>query len=87
MSAVKYSRVFMDAIKYVLPPVVVSSEELEARLKPLYEKLHIGMGQLEALTGVIERRWWEEEKGSSVTEGAIAAAQKAISATTGAEPK
>ena len=81
MSAVKYSRVFMDAIKYVLPPVVVSSEELEARLAPLYDKLHIGMGQLEALTGVIERRWWEEEKGSSVTEGAIAAAHKAIAAT------
>ncbi|MDJ0841796.1 MAG: 3-oxoacyl-ACP synthase III [Acidobacteriota bacterium] len=75
----KYSRVFIDAIKYVLPPVVVSTQELEARLRPLYEKLHIGAGQLEALTGVIERRWWKE--GSTLTEGAVGAARKALAAS------
>lgn len=75
----KYSTVFLDCIKYVLPPVVVSSEELEERLKPLYEKLHIGMGQLEALTGVQERRWWME--GATVTDGAIRAARKALNAS------
>lgn len=80
MGAVKYTRVFMDAIKYVLPPVVVSSEELEARLQPLYEKLHIAMGQLEALTGVSERRWWEEEN-DSVSKGGAAAARRALDAT------
>lgn len=73
----RYDRVFLDAIRYELPPIVVSSDELEDRLQPLYEKLHIGMGQLEALTGVSERRWWEE--GSSVTNGAVAAAKKALS--------
>jgi len=76
----KYTRVFMDTIKYILPPQVVSTEELESRLAPLYLKLHIGPGQLEALTGVIERRWWDE--GSTVTEGAIAAAKKALAAST-----
>jgi len=77
--SVKYTRVFMDAIKYVLPPVVISSEELEARLEPLYKKLHISRGQLEALTGVIERRWWEDEE--SVAEGAAAAARRALAST------
>lgn len=75
----QYSRVFIDAIKYVLPPVVVSTRELETRLKPLYEKLHISPGQLEALTGIVERRWWQA--GSSLTEGAVAAARKALAAS------
>ena len=29
----KYSRVYLDAIGYELPPVVVSTDELEARLR------------------------------------------------------
>ncbi len=77
--AMKYTRVFLDTIKYVLPPVVISSEELEERLQPVYTRLHIGMGQLEALTGVRERRWWEE--GASITERATQAARKAMAAT------
>ena len=43
---------------YELPPVVVTSGELEGRLAPMYEKLHIAPGQVEALTGISERRWW-----------------------------
>ena len=70
----------MDTIKYILPPVVVSSEELEARLEPLYKKLHIGKGQLEAWTGVIERRWWDEN--SSLADQAATAAKKALAAST-----
>ena len=37
----KYSRVFIDAIGYELPPVVVTSQELETRLQPLYQALRI----------------------------------------------
>jgi len=37
----KYSNVYIDAIGYELAPVVVTSEEIEDRLAPLYEKLHI----------------------------------------------
>ena len=55
----KYSRVYLDAIGYELPPVVVTSHELEARLRPVYQALHLPEGQLEALTGIVERRWWE----------------------------
>ena len=55
----KYSRVYIEAIGYELPPVVVTSGELEARLQPLYEALRMPAGQLEALTGIAERRWWE----------------------------
>ncbi len=72
----KYSRVHLSALGYELPPVVVTSEELEGRLAPLYDKLHMAPGQLEALTGIAERRWWEKDYGLS--EGAAAAARKAI---------
>ncbi len=75
----KYSRVYIDAMGYELPPVVVTSTELEARLKSLYATLRIPEGQLESLTGISERRWWDE--GYSVSDGALAAAQHALAAS------
>ncbi|MBI2435194.1 MAG: 3-oxoacyl-ACP synthase III [Candidatus Hydrogenedentes bacterium] len=79
----KYERVHIDAITYDLPPVVVTSEELEERLAPVYASLHIPAGQLESLTGISERRWWPENH--VLSDGAIAAAHKAF-AQTGATP-
>jgi 3-oxoacyl-[acyl-carrier-protein] synthase III len=75
----KYSRVFIDAIGYELPPVVVTTQELEARLRPVYEALHLPEGQLEALTGISERRWWEP--GYPPSRGAVQAARKALAAS------
>jgi 3-oxoacyl-[acyl-carrier-protein] synthase-3 len=72
----KYSRVYIDSIGYELPPVVVTSNELEARLRPVYQALRLPEGQLEALTGIVERRWWEP--GYPLSQGAIAAARKAL---------
>src|SRR5947199_5829889 len=74
----RYSRVHIDGIGYELPSVVVTSSELEARLRPVYQALRMPEGQLEALTGITERRWWEP--GFSVSQGAIAAARKALAA-------
>src|SRR5882672_3494456 len=72
----RYSRVYIDSIGYELAPVVVSTTELEHRLGPLYDKLRLPMGQLETLTGISERRWWEPN--FSVSEGATRAARKAL---------
>lgn len=71
-----YSRVYIDALAYELPHIVVTSDEIEERLRPLYRALHLPTGQLEALTGISERRWWEP--GFSVAEGATLAARKAL---------
>jgi 3-oxoacyl-[acyl-carrier-protein] synthase-3 len=71
-----YSRVFIEAIGYELPPVVVTSVELEDRLRPLYQALRLPEGQLEALTGIVERRWWEP--GFPLYQGAVRAARKAL---------
>jgi 3-oxoacyl-[acyl-carrier-protein] synthase-3 len=71
-----YQRVFIEAIGYELPPVVVSTAELEERLRPIYEALRLPLGQIEALTGITERRWWESD--FPLSQGATLAAKKAL---------
>lgn len=71
-----YSRVYIESIGYELPPVVVSTAELEARLKPFYDAHKLPTGQLELLTGISERRWWEKDY--RLSDGATAAARKAL---------
>ena len=72
----KYSNVYIQSLGYELAPVVVTSTELESRLGPLYQALRFVPGQLQALTGIRERRWWEP--GYPLSRGAIAAAHKAL---------
>jgi len=73
-----FSKVYIDAFGYELPPNVLLTEDLEDRLEPLYRKLHFQKGQLEALTGVQERRLWDP--GFTMTEGAVCAGRKALAA-------
>lgn len=68
----KYSRVYIEALAWELPPVVVTTDELEERLAYVYRTLHIQPGQLEAMTGILERRWWEP--GTTMAEAASQAA-------------
>lgn len=74
----KYSKVFVDAIGYELGPNVVTSSELEKRIEPMLDALHVPLGQLEALTGIRERRWWDP--GFELSEGAARAGRKALQA-------
>ena len=74
-----YSRVYLETIGYELGPVVVSTADLEARLEPLYKALHMPRGQLEALTGISERRWWGPDFLPS--RGATLAARRALAQT------
>ena len=75
----KYTRVYLSALGYELGPQIVTSAELEARLAPAYAHLNLQPGQLEAWTGIVERRWWE--KGPSLSAEATAAARKAMAKT------
>ena len=72
----KYTKVFVETIGYELPPTVVTSAELEARLAPVYRALHFQPGQLEALTGMSERRWWAPD--TPLSQSAITAARAAL---------
>ena len=72
----KYSKPRLAAIGYELGPVVVSSAALEERIAPVYKALGLPMGQLQGLTGIKERRWWEQ--GFELSEGAARAARAAL---------
>jgi 3-oxoacyl-[acyl-carrier-protein] synthase III len=74
-----YSKVYIDAFGYELPPNVVTSDDLEKRLAPVYDVLHFQQGQLEAITGIRERRFWDP--GFKMHEGAVKAGRKALAAS------
>ncbi len=76
----RFARVHLESIGYELPPHVVTSADLEERLRPLYGELNMKPGQLEALTGVRERRWWSPRW--KMCDGAILAGRKALENST-----
>ncbi|MFZ5565154.1 MAG: 3-oxoacyl-ACP synthase III [Thermodesulfobacteriota bacterium] len=75
----RYQTVHIDAFGYELAPHVITSQELEERLAPLYTKLNLRKGQLQALTGIRERRFWDP--GEPMYTGALKAGKKALSAS------
>ena len=60
-----FSRVVIEQMAYALPPQVVTSEQLEHSLDPLYERLNLKVGRLELMTGIKERRFWESSHKAS----------------------
>ncbi len=72
----KYSNVFIDAIGYELPPHVVTTDEIEARLQPFYDAVGFQQGQLGTLTGIKERRYWDVEH--TLAEASAKAGTKAL---------
>lgn len=75
----KFENVRLAALGYELPPNVVTSEEIEERLAPLYERLRLPKGRLELMTGIRERRFWNE--GERPSRVAVEAGKKAIAAS------
>lgn len=73
-----YSKVNIAGFGYELAPNVVTSEDLENRLESVYQSLHLQVGQLEALTGIAERRYWEAD--FQLSDGAVSAGKKALAA-------
>ena len=55
----RYQHVCVEGFAYSLPPHVVTSDEIEARLAPVYEKFSLPSGRLELMTGIRERRFWD----------------------------
>lgn len=55
----RYQHVCIEAICCTLPPHVVTSEEIEARLQPVYDRLHLPAGRLELMSGIRERRFFD----------------------------
>ncbi|RLC96547.1 MAG: 3-oxoacyl-ACP synthase III [Chloroflexi bacterium] len=72
----KYKKVCIEAFGFEIPDQVVTSESLERRLAPLYQKFNRSYGRLELMTGIRERRIWED--GTPPSQPSVRAAEKAI---------
>jgi 3-oxoacyl-[acyl-carrier-protein] synthase-3 len=73
-----YQNVCLESIAYSLPDEVLTSDEIEDRLAPLYRRLNLPEGRLELMTGIRERRFWPE--GTLPSQVSTLTAQKALAA-------
>ena len=71
-----YKHVCLHTYGYELPPHILSSEEIENRLAPVYERLKLPAGRLEMMSGIKERRFWP--KGTMPSEAAAMAGEKTL---------
>lgn len=55
----RYRSVCVEAFSYALPPHIVTSDEIERRLAPVYDRLNLPAGRLELMTGIRERRFFD----------------------------
>jgi len=71
-----FSNVCLDFFGYELPPVVLSSNEIEHRLARLYQRLKLPAGRLQLMSGIHERRLWEP--GTRPSQAAAMAGKKVL---------
>ena len=71
-----YSHISLYPLAYQLPPLVVTSDDIERQLEPVYRRLKLPAGRLELMSGIKERRFWD--KGTLPSQGAAMAGKKAL---------
>lgn len=54
----RYEKVYLEAVVNLLPEEIVTTDEIEERLAPVYQRLRLPLGRLELMTGIRERRLW-----------------------------
>src|SRR5690242_1055418 len=74
----RYENVCIESFGYELPDEIVTSDELERRLTPLYERLRLPVGRLELMTGIRERRFFPADMPPS--EASSRSARRALEA-------
>ncbi len=57
----RYHHVCLESCGYTLPREIVTSEQIEQRLDPLYQRLRLPEGRLELMSGIQERRFWSPD--------------------------
>lgn len=74
----RYDHVRLEGFGYALPEKTVTSVDIEQQLAPIYERFGLHEGRLEMMTGIVERRFWEE--GTLPSDGSTRAGRKALEA-------
>lgn len=78
-----FSHVCLHTFGYEIPPRVLTSDDIEKRLYPVYQRLRLPEGRLEMMSGISQRRLWEEGTRPST---AAALAGKKTMAEAGVDP-
>lgn len=71
-----YTRTCIESLAVALPDEVITTDEIEERLRPLYERLRLPFGRLQLMTGIRERRVWP--KGTRPSDASAAAGKAAL---------
>lgn len=71
-----FKNVSIAGIAHIDAPNIITSQDLEERLKPVMEKLNLRPNIIQALTGIKERKFWDE--GVQPSDVATQAAVKAL---------
>lgn len=54
----KFKNAVISSFAYHLPKQIMTTEAIEERLAPLYQRLKLPAGRIELMTGIKERRFW-----------------------------
>lgn len=73
---ISFTNVCLDTFGYALPPRVITSEDIEGQLSPLYQRLRLPAGRLELMSGIRERRLWPQ--GTRPSQAAVLAGERVI---------
>ena len=71
-----FKNVAIESLAYALPDEVWTSADVEAKLAPVYERLHLPEGRLELMTGIKERRFFPA--GSRASEASALAGEAVL---------
>lgn len=71
-----FSQVCLHSFGYEIPARILTSDDIEQRLAPLYRRLKLPEGRLAMMSGISERRLWPE--GTRPSEAAVQAGRKAL---------
>lgn len=74
----QFQNVSLLSVGFVLPPEIITSEEIENRLAPVYERLKLPQGRLEGMSGIQARRLWK--KGTRLSDVSARSVQLAMRA-------
>jgi len=75
-NSMRFQNTRIAAMAHALAPDIVSSEELEERLAPIYDRYRLRVGRLELMSGIRERRFWP--RGTRPSQAAMLAAEAAF---------
>lgn len=72
----RFENVHVEALGVALPDTAVTSDALEERLAPLYDRIGASVGRLELMSGIRERRFWPA--GTRPSDASVQAAEDAL---------